>query len=36
VTDTSLSYVIDLLTGKATKVGAFDDQVVDIAVPLDQ
>ena len=29
-------YVIDLLTGKASKVGAFDDQVVDIAVPLDQ
>ena len=26
-------YVIDLLTGKASKVG---DQVVDIAVPLDQ
>jgi hypothetical protein len=29
-------YVIDLLTGKTSKVGAFDDQVIDIAVPLDQ
>ncbi|MGH8611590.1 MAG: DUF4394 domain-containing protein [Gammaproteobacteria bacterium] len=29
-------YTIDLLTGKATAVGAFDDQVVDIAIRLDQ
>jgi hypothetical protein len=29
-------FTIDLLTGQATSVGSFDDNVVDIAVPLDQ
>jgi hypothetical protein len=29
-------YRINLLTGKATHVGGFDETVVDIALPLDQ
>ena len=29
-------YGIDLLTGKATRIGALGDTVIDIALPLDQ